>query len=52
MMHSHQILMILLDKLKERTNYCPYCSGEYVHTEQCPLEGLWFANEVNDENND
>lgn len=44
-MDSHQILTMLLDKLKERTSYCPYCSGEVAHIEQCPLEGLWFKDD-------
>lgn len=45
--------MMLLDKLKERTSYCPYCSGETSHIEQpsgeCPLEYYWFNDEPQDE---
>jgi hypothetical protein len=36
------ILDQLLNKLKEQTNYCPYCDGEYVCDEECILKELWF----------
>lgn len=45
------ILEALLDKLRERGSYCPYCSGEYVHTdESCVLYGLWFNRELEQNN--
>ena len=35
----------LLKKLKETQSWCPYCAEEYVHEEDCILEGLWFDDE-------
>ena len=40
------ILKQLLEKLREDTNYCPYCSGEYAHRSDCILIGLWFNDEI------
>lgn len=38
-------LQILIDKLKERQSWCPLCGGEYIHDENCEIEGLWFDTE-------
>jgi len=47
------ILEALLDKLRERGSYCPYCGGEYVHTDHsCILYGLWFRHELEDDEDD
>ena len=53
-MKAREALELLLRKLKERTNYCPYCGGEYVHRTEscgatsldCPLKGRWFYEET------
>ena len=44
-MRSRDKYHALLAKLRECTNYCPYCSGEYVHAGDCPLEGDWFTDD-------
>ena len=51
------ILQKLLDALKERQSWCPYCGGEYVHNHgwsgeervPCILKGRWFRDEKRDE---
>lgn len=40
------VLERLLDKLRERQSWCPYCSGEYVHDDECILKGMWFPKEI------
>lgn len=29
-----------------RQSWCPMCGGEHVHDGDCDLEGLWFTNEI------
>jgi hypothetical protein len=36
-----EILTMLLDKLRERQSWCPYCGGEYCCNASCPLDGIW-----------
>ena len=40
-----EILTMLLDKLRERQSWCPYCGGEHVCQEECVLEKHWFRRE-------
>jgi len=42
------ILKKLLDKLRKTQSFCPMCGCEYVHEEDCDLEGMWFKKEIND----
>ena len=42
----------LLDKLLENSNYCPYCSGEYTHQDNCILKGLWNTNRFQDDDDE
>jgi len=41
----NQVLLQLLEKLKVRQSWCPYCGGEYVHSSNCVLRGLWFPDD-------
>lgn len=36
------ILTNLLDKLRERQSWCPYCEQEYTCNTNCELKDLWF----------
>jgi len=38
--------MQLISKLKERQSWCPYCGGEYVHNQDCAINGLWFDHDT------
>jgi len=40
------LLIALLDKLRERQSWCPYCGGETTHEADCLLENLWFPWEI------
>jgi len=40
-MSDGQVLLLLLAKLAGEQNWCPFCSGEYCHNENCVLKGHW-----------
>ncbi len=52
-----KVLAKLLDRLRERQSWCPYCGGEYTHdpskwvhdTNTCVLNGLWFPDETSED---
>lgn len=44
-MDFKMILEALLRALSKRQSWCPLCGGEYVHSEGCNLEKLWFDDE-------
>lgn len=40
----------LLDVIRERQSWCPYCAGEKVHaSDRCILYGMWFSREIEEE---
>ena len=39
------ILIRLLERLRERQSWCPYCGGEVVCPDLCALYGIWFKRE-------
>jgi hypothetical protein len=41
-MFPGDILHALLDKMRERQSWCPYCGGEMGCESECVLDGIWF----------
>lgn len=46
---SDRRLEELLEVIRQRQSWCPYCGGEKVHGDNCILWGMWFSYETEEE---